>query len=118
MQKKLIILLALSILLFANTSFTEETGCIKGDCKNGAGITVFLNGSRFEGEFKNGNIHGQGRFIYADGSIYTGGFKDGRRNGRGLYTDSQGTQYSGKFIDDKFQGQDDLQYRQGKNKYY
>jgi hypothetical protein len=24
----------------------------------------------------------------------------------------------GKFIDDKFQGQDDLQYRQGKNKYY
>ncbi len=85
MQKNLIILLTLPILFFANTSFTEETGCIKGDCENGAGIMVFLNGSRFEGEFKDGEYHGRGTFTFANGSIYKGEYENGRYHGQGIF---------------------------------
>jgi hypothetical protein len=32
------------------------------------------DGSRYEGEFENGEINGQGERIYADRSIYKGAF--------------------------------------------
>jgi len=35
------------------------------------------NGSKYVGEFKDGEYHGQGTYTEADGSKVTGEFKDG-----------------------------------------
>ncbi len=38
-----------------------NSACIKGDCQNGYGIWVYKDGSRYEGEWNNGNYSGSGR---------------------------------------------------------
>lgn len=65
-----------------------QTGCIAGNCKNGKGTMLFADNSKYEGNFKNGQINGYGTFFYADGSKYIGEWKNGYYNG-------EGTKYNG-----------------------
>ena len=37
----------------------------------------------YDGEWKNGKMHGRGTYYFADGSKYTGGFLIGERHGHG-----------------------------------
>jgi len=41
------------------------------------------DGSRYEGEFKDGEINGTGERVYPDGSIYKGQFSQGEKHGYG-----------------------------------
>ena len=53
---------------------------------NEQGIYTFPDGSRYIGEFKDGEKHGQGTFVSPNGETYEGEYKDGLPNGQGIYT--------------------------------
>jgi len=53
------------------------------------------SGNRYEGQWKDGKMHGQGVFEFVNGNRYEGQFKDGKRNGQGVYEYADGTRYEG-----------------------
>jgi len=64
-----------------------------------------MSEDRYEGDFNdNGERHGHGILIKANGSRYEGEFKDGVPNGRGVCNYSQGTRYEGEWVDGESEG--------------
>ena len=57
-------------------SIKIEGNFINGEL-NGYGKMVWLNGNRYEGEFKNDLRHGTGKFYFADGEILNGVWEKG-----------------------------------------
>ena len=61
--------------------------------KEGNGIFIYPDGSKYEGQWKAGNRCGQGKYLYANGDWYKGNWKDNLKDGKGVYyhkqTDSQ-----------------------------
>ena len=57
-------------------SIKIEGNFINGEL-NGYGKVVWLNGNRYEGEFKNDLRHGTGKFYFADGEVLSGIWKKG-----------------------------------------
>ena len=55
---------------------TKYEGEFKDDLYNGYGSIIFSNGNKYEGEFKNGVIKGKGKFIWSDGKKYEGEYND------------------------------------------
>jgi len=80
------------------------------------GIYILSDGSKYEGEFKDGILNGQGTITWSDGRKYEGEFKDGKPNGQGTITWSDGRKYVGEFKDGLRNGQgtytqpDEVQY--------
>lgn len=63
-----------------------QSGCLSGDCKSGQGVFAYPDGSKYEGQFRNGKFHGQGVFYFANGDKYEGEFAEN-------YPDGQGTRF-------------------------
>jgi hypothetical protein len=42
------------------------------DIREGRGIQIWRDGSRYEGYWKNNRANGRGRLIHADGDVYEG----------------------------------------------
>ncbi|XP_055006624.1 ankyrin repeat and MYND domain-containing protein 1 [Boleophthalmus pectinirostris] len=55
------------------------------------------DGSRYEGEFRNGLKHGTGRFTWKDGQFYEGSFYKEARHGHGVLCSPSGDKFIGKF---------------------
>lgn len=81
-----------------------QSGCLKGDCKNGFGIFAYPDGSKYEGEFVNGKFNGQGTFYFADSSRYSGEFKENYPHGQGTRTYANGKQETGQWREGEFIG--------------
>ena len=65
---------------------------------NGNGILTYVNGSRYEGIFKNGdNKEGMGTFISVNGDKFTGLFSSTGHDFEGTMTYADGTVEKGKF---------------------
>jgi hypothetical protein len=75
---------------------------------HGQGVGTFPNGAKYVGELKYGKRDGFGINTYADGSKYEGEFKDGKKNGQGTFTFPNGNKYVGEFKADKYNGQGTL----------
>ena len=63
----------------------------------------FENGDVYEGEWKNGYMHGKGTYIWSDGDRYEGEFKEGYRSGKGKCvwgpaSEFKGDVYEGDFL--------------------
>eukprot|EP00438_Fugacium_kawagutii_P033875 Skav201120 [mRNA] locus=scaffold185:476810:491022:- [translate_table: standard] len=71
---------------------------------DGYNYKVFPDGSRYEGQWKDGLKHGKGRFIYPDGDVYDGEWQDGKAHGHGTYTSKQ-SKYVGDWQSDLKHGQ-------------
>jgi hypothetical protein len=56
-------------------------------------VKKYANGSRYEGELKNGKPHGKGTYYYNDGNKYTGDWVDGDMSGQGVLTCANGERY-------------------------
>ena len=58
----------------------------------------FKNGDVYEGEYKDGKLHGQGKYTSSKGWVYEGQFTDGQITGKGKITYASGTVYEGDLI--------------------
>ena len=81
---------------------------------HGQGIGTFPDGSKYVGEHKYGMIDGYGINTFADGQRYEGEFKVGKRNGQGTITSATRGKYVGEWKDDKYNGQGILVTPDGK----
>ena len=94
--------------------------------KSGEGIYTYINGNRYEGEFKNNMFNGRGKLflptLYIEGNfhnniivgnckiifdnndVYEGEYINDKITGKGSMIYSNGNQYTGEFIDDEFNG--------------
>lgn len=70
---------------------SNQTNCISGDCGNGKGTLIYSSGAVYNGEFKNGIIHGTGVWHFTDGSKYQGQWADRLPEGKGTRTYADGT---------------------------
>jgi len=94
----------------------------------GTGKMYYVDGTLYEGQFKNNKRHGQGNMIYNDKSVYEGFWENDERHGSGKITyagiyDSNGdrlygwlkrsTFYEGEWINDKISGHGKVFYKNG-----
>jgi len=97
-MKKLLFPLVLVVLLLSPyVSFGFEGKCVEGDCVNGRGTMKYSDGSRYEGNWKNGVFNGQGTLTLTDHWKYEGEWKDGERDGRGTMIEIDGGKYVGEW---------------------
>ena len=96
------ILLLFSLFIISNVSWSA---CISGSCTNGYGTYPWTTGSKYIGQFRNGDFSGQGSHIWPDGKKYIGQFRNDTFNGQGTLTTPSGTKYMGQWKDDKRNGQ-------------
>ncbi|MEO6395642.1 MAG: hypothetical protein ABIO40_06995 [Devosia sp.] len=71
----------------------------------GEGSWLDSSGYGYEGQWRQGLMHGEGRLMLPNGDEYAGLFADGRRQGRGLYIDATGAIYDGGFASDLRDGE-------------
>lgn len=74
--------------------------CVQGDCTNGAGIYAEIDGSRYEGQFRNSRFEGEGKIYFGEELHYAGQFRNGLRHGWGVETPPNSSRYEGEFSDD------------------
>ncbi len=82
--------------------------CVKGNCFQGLGIHVWDDGSRYEGNYKDGRRNGEGVFYYPKGAKYTGNQVNAQRNGFGTYYYTSGNKYVGEWNNDLKHGRGKL----------
>ena len=63
--------------------------------KDGVGVMIWPDGTKFEGNFQADVPHGYGRKIFANGEYYEGYFSEGKANGHGTFQDINGGKYEG-----------------------
>ena len=68
------------------------------------GSFTYDDGSTYEGEFKDGKVHGHGTYVWPDGTTYTGDFVDGLPEGTGTTTWPDGGTYTGDFVNGRLEG--------------
>lgn len=57
--------------------------CLEGNCINGKGKHIDLEGTVYEGNFKNGKRNGKGKSVAANNISYEGEWKDNKKEGTG-----------------------------------
>lgn len=81
-----------------------QSGCLSGDCENGEGIFAYVDGSKYEGQFKSGKLDGWGTWYYPDGDKYIGAFKDNYSHGRGTIYHVGGEKTVGNWLEGEYVG--------------
>lgn len=81
--------------------------------ESGSGVLTLVNGSRYEGGFKDGMFHGKGIFVDVSGDTYTGDFLHGEFAGAGKSTSTDGDSYEGDFKKWRFDGKGVLALKSG-----
>lgn len=77
------------------------------------GIATWSNGTKYEGEWRNGQAQGQGKFLYMNGDRYVGQIVNGKAHGYGTYTWGHG-----KWAGDKYAGQFNSNHKHGQGTYF
>jgi hypothetical protein len=103
MKKLLLILLCLPLIGFGQI-YAGPTGCISGNCENGAGIFVDDVGNMYIAEFIDGVMNGEVTINYANDEKYIGELKDRERYGKGVLIYPNGDKYEGEFRANKQHG--------------
>ena len=103
---------------YYNANGTRYEGEFKDGSPNGRGVFYYLEdnqwkGDRYEGEWKDGKQHGKGAYYHASGDRYEGEWKDGKRHGKGAYDYADGDRYEGEYKDDVEDGQGILHHANG-----
>jgi len=74
---------------------------------------TFPSGHKYDGQWKNGKLHGRGTLTSPEGHRYVGQFKDNKFNGQGTYAAVDGSKYVGEWKDGKTHGQGTLTKQDG-----
>ena len=91
---------------FKGGSFYE--GETRDGKMHGTGKYTWADGTYYEGEFADGNFNGFGKKVYSSGDVYEGQWKDDKRTGHGTYTWTNGDTYEGELKDGKLCGRGKL----------
>jgi len=79
------------------------------------------SGNIYEGEFKDGNMHGKGIMKYDKYNngydVYEGNWIDNKKNGQGIMTYDAGYKYDGEWKNDKKNGEGIMTWNDGKLRY-
>lgn len=89
-------LLIITVSIISNANI-----CELGNCKDGYGIEITENGSKYLGEFKNGKRNGQGVLYYSDNIKYVGSWRNNFRHGLGSVYISNEIAQTGTWENDK-----------------
>jgi len=77
-----------------------------GPPQNGHGTIELDDGTKYVGEFKDGQLHGQGTLTFPNEiAKHVGEFKDGEPHGQGTLTSADGEKYVGEWKYAAFHGQ-------------
>lgn len=71
--------------------------CLTNNCQSGLGYYIYKDGSKWEGEFKNGKPDGSGTCFYANGNKYEGFWTNNVPNGDGMMFLNNGEVYGGRW---------------------
>ena len=77
---------------------------ISNEQRDGYGIQIWPDGSKYEGYWKENKANGKGRLIHADGDVYEGDWVDDKAHGIGKYSHMDGAEYIGDWVEDKQNG--------------
>lgn len=94
----------------------DNGGYFEGKYENNkkvSGVSVYNNGDKYDGSYKDGKLHGKGVYIFANGNKDEGNFKNGKLNGKGSRTFANGDVFVGNWKDDKRTGKGVLTYANG-----
>eukprot|EP00041_Stephanoeca_diplocostata_P021547 m.503375 g.503375 ORF g.503375 m.503375 type:complete len:151 (-) comp21847_c0_seq2:1920-2372(-) len=84
-------------------NFTGDV--IKRFTKHGHGVQQYSDGAKYEGWFKNGEIHGTGTMVWGQTNTkYSGEWAHGLMHGHGVFTFENGGHYEGSFSENKMHG--------------
>ncbi len=76
-------------------SAEPRIGCSYGDCTEGVGVLEYADGSKYEGNFNNGQLTGFGTWHFDNGEKYVGMFHQNYCHGRGIHYKKDGTKLIG-----------------------
>ena len=91
-------------------------GSIIDGKREGIGIFIYVNGKRYEGEWKNDKIDGRGIMFYKNGDKYDGYFGNNKKEGKGTYYYNNGNTYVGDWKNDKKGGKGIFYGKEGQRK--
>lgn len=69
--------------------------------REGRGVQIWRDGSKYEGYWSNDKAQGPGRLIHQDGSMYEGFWQNDHAHGLGKYSHLDGACYEGEWKYDK-----------------
>lgn len=76
----------------------------KDKIRQGRGVQVWTDGTKYEGRWENNMANGRGRLIHSDGSAYEGDWVDDKAHGCGTYWRTDGAKYEGEWEADMQHG--------------
>lgn len=89
-------------------------GQMRGDVREGRGMSVFADGNIYEGYFESDRTSIRGRLLFDNGDVFMGEIRDMCMNGQGVYfNNSLGSKYTGMFVDDAPHGQGREEWEDG-----
>ena len=77
----------------------------QSDQRHGRGIQCWMDGSKYEGYWKNDRANVKGILNHADGDKYEGEWLDDKAHGFGVYIHADGARYEGNWKEDKQEGE-------------
>eukprot|EP01022_Parablepharisma_sp_SALTPOND_P012973 TRINITY_DN1691_c0_g1_i1.p2 TRINITY_DN1691_c0_g1~~TRINITY_DN1691_c0_g1_i1.p2 ORF type:complete len:424 (+),score=44.61 TRINITY_DN1691_c0_g1_i1:5377-6648(+) len=83
---------------------SKYTGYWRNDKANGKGRLIHADGDVYEGQWLNDKAHGHGTYIHVDGSLYKGEWKEDKQHGYGVETWADGATYEGNYEHGKKHG--------------
>lgn len=92
-----------TVLLDNGAKYTGQW-TVENSKRDGFGIQIWSDGSKYEGFWNNDKANGKGRLIHADGDVYEGDWKEDKAHGKGCYTHYDGAKYDGDWVEDRQHG--------------
>ena len=84
-----------TIIFVAFLPYFTSAQCTSGNCSNGSGTKLYASGSKYVGQFLNGQRSGIGSLYYADGTKYQGEWLKDKPDGEGVETLPDGSKREG-----------------------
>lgn len=94
----------LVVILMITFTTVLKSQCIKGNCYNGSGSFSYLNGDKYQGQWKHGQMQGMGKYEYYNGDRYEGQFHLNKKDGTGTYVWEDKRSYVGQWKNDLREG--------------
>jgi len=93
-----------SIVEMENGAIYQGEWDSQSNLRDGRGIVIWSNGSRYDGFFLNGKANGRGRIVHAEGDYYEGNWYDDKVHGYGVQQTKNGSRYEGIWINNQQNG--------------